>query len=111
PARLWQPGEEARAELGLPRGDGLPADRADVRDGGDEAGEQLVRQRARLEAVAERLVRGGPHLVGPPRLEQLPPPEGEAEVRPEELVRRADEDVDAPGGDVDRPVRPVMDGV
>ena len=30
---------------------------------------------------------------------------------PEELVRRADEDVDVPGRDVDRPVRRVVDGV
>ena len=38
-------------------------------------------------------------------------PEREPEMRPEELVRRADEDVDVPGGDVDRAVRCVVDGV
>ena len=32
-------------------------------------------------------------------------------VRPEELVRRAEEHVDVPAGDVDRAVRPVVDGV
>ena len=37
--------------------------------------------------------------------------EREPEVRPEELVRRADEHVDVPRGDVDRPVRAVVDGV
>ena len=61
--------------------------------------------------MTDRLVRGRPHLVRPPRLEQLLLPEGEPHVRPEELVRRADEDVDVPGGDVDRPVRRVVDGV
>ena len=38
-------------------------------------------------------------------------PEGEPHVRPEELVRRADEDVDVPRLDVDAAVRPVVDGV
>ena len=37
--------------------------------------------------------------------------EREPHVRAEELVRRADEDVDVPGGDVDRPVRCEVDGV
>ena len=32
-------------------------------------------------------------------------------MRPEELVRRADQHVAAPGGNVDRPVRAVVDGV
>ena len=32
-------------------------------------------------------------------------------MRAVELVRRADQDVDVPGGDVDRPVRAVVDGV
>ena len=39
---------------------------------GDEAGEQLVRERARLEARAERLRRRGPHLVRPPRARAAP---------------------------------------
>ena len=64
-----------------------------------------------LEAVADGLVRGRPHLVRPPRLEQLALAEREPHVRPEVLVRRAEEDVDVPAGDVDRPVRPVVDGV
>ena len=67
--------------------------------------------RAELEAVADRLVRGRPHLVRAPRLEQLPLPEREPHVRAEELVRRADQHVDVPGRDVDRPVRRVVDGV
>src|SRR5205823_14982955 len=50
-------------------------------------------------------------LVRSPRAEKLRPTVGEAHVWPEELVRRADEDVDVPGGDVDRPVRRVVDGV
>ena len=67
--------------------------------------------RPELEPVSDRLVRRGPHLVGAPGLEQLALPEREPHVRPEVLVRRADEDVDVPGGDVDRPVRRVVDGV
>ena len=43
--------------------------------------------------------------------QQLLAAEGETEVRAEELVRRAEEDVDAERGDVDRPVRRVVDGV
>ena len=64
-----------------------------------------------LEAVADGLVVGRAHLVGPQALEQLALAERHAQVRPEELVRRAEEDVDVPAGDVDRPVRPVVDGV
>ncbi len=44
-------------------------------------------------------------------LEQLRATEREAQVRPEELVRRADEDVDAPLADVDRAVRAEVHGV
>ena len=73
----------------------LPADRVDVLDRGDEPGEQLVGERARLEALAERLGRRRAHLVRPPRLHQLAAPVGDAEVRAEVLVRRADQDVDA----------------
>jgi hypothetical protein len=44
-------------------------------------------------------------------LEDVALAEGQAHVRPEELVRRAEEHVDVPRRDVDRPVRPVVDGV
>ena len=70
-----------------------------------------MRERARLEAAAERLVRGRTTLTGSPRLEQLGVAERESEMRPEELVRRAEQHVDAERGDVDRPVRCVVDGV
>ena len=106
-----QSGEKAFAQLAFVRADRVPADRLDVLDRSDEAGQQLVRERARLEAVAERLVGRRPDLVRPPRLEQLRPAEREPEMRPEVLVRRADEDVDAPVRDVDRAVRAVVDGV
>ena len=53
----------------------------------------------------------GRTLYGAPGLEQLPLPERESHVRPEVLVRRADEDVDVPRRDVDRPVRRVVDGI
>ena len=52
--------------------------------------------------------RRGPHLVRPPGLGDSPAEVGEAEVRPVELVGRAQEHVCAGGLDVDRPVRPVV---
>ena len=55
--------------------------------------------------------RRGPHLVGPPALEDLGAAERHSEVRPEELVGRADQDVDAELGDVDRCVRREVHGV
>ena len=61
-----------------------------------------------LEAAADRLVRRGSHLVGSPAAHELLATERHPHVRPEELVRRADQHVAAPGGDVDRPVRPVV---
>ena len=109
--RLRQPGEEAAAELGLVAHDRLPAQRLHVLDGSDEAGEQLVLLGAVLVAVPDRLVRRRAHLVRPPRAEQLGVAVGEPEMRPEELVRRAEEDVDVPRLDVDRAVRPVVDRV
>ena len=93
------------------RRDRVPAERLDVLDGRDEAGEQLVLLRPVLEAAADRLVRGRAHLVRPQALEEAVPAVREPEVRAEELVRRAEEDVDVPAGRVDRPVRPVVDGV
>ena len=106
-----QPGEEPLPERVLVRLDRIPAERVDVVHGRDEAREELVRERAELEAVPDRLVGGGADLVRPPGAEEVALAEREPEVRPEELVRRADEDVDVPGGDVDRPVRRVVDGV
>ncbi len=91
--------------------DGRPADRLDVFDRCDEAGEELERLRPGLETVAERLVRLRSHLVRPPGLGDLPPRVRDSQVRPEELVRRADEDVDSPGGDVGRHVRGGVNGV
>ena len=67
--------------------------------------------RPELEAMPDRLVRRRSHLVGAPRLEELLLAEREPHVRAEVLVRRADEDVDVPGGDVDRPVWRVVDRV
>ena len=91
--------------------DGRPADRLDVFDGRDETGEELERLRPRLEAMAERLVELRSHLVRPPCLGDLSPRVRDSQVRPEELVRRADEDVDSPGGDVGRDVRCGVNGV
>jgi hypothetical protein len=104
-ARVGKPGEEALAELALPRTHRVEPDRAVVVDRRDEAGEKLVCERAGLVAVAERMVGGRTHLVRAPPLEQLGPAEREPEVRAAELVRGAEQDVGAGGADVDRPVR------
>src|SRR4249920_688350 len=93
------------------RADRIPAQVADVVDRGDEARKQLVRERARLEAAADGLVACRPHLVGPPTLEYLGSTERHSEVRPEELVGRAGQDVDAELGDVDRCMRREVHGV
>jgi hypothetical protein len=106
-----EPGEEALPELALLGHDPLPAERLEIADGGDEPGERLVRERARLEARSEGLVGRRPHLVRPPALQHLTAPEEEPEVRPAELVRRAEEDVHAGRAHVDRPVRRVVDRV
>ena len=57
------------------------------------------------------LVVGGAHLVRPQALEELALAEREPHVGAEELVRRAEENVDVPAGDVDPAVRPVVDSV
>ncbi len=105
------PARKRCAELALVALNRVPADRVDVVDGGDESGQQLVREGPRLEARPERLARRGSDLVRTPALEEVGAAVPEAEVGAEELVRRADEHVDAPLRDVDRPVRPVVDGV
>ena len=68
-------------------------------------------KRAELEPAPDRLVRRRPHLVRTPRPEELVLPEREPEMRPVELVRRADEDVHVPRRDVDRAVLRVVHGV
>ena len=107
-AALGQSVEEALAERPLVRLDRIPAELVQVLDCCDEPCEQLVCERSRLEARSDRLVGRRPHLVGPPRPQELLPAERKAEMRPEELVRRAEENVDAEGRDVDRPVRCVV---
>ena len=61
--------------------------------------------------MADRLVGRRPHLVRPPRSDQVLLAERHPHVRPVELVRRAEQHVDVPGGHVDRAVRAVVDGV
>ena len=109
--RLREAVEETLAELTLPGDDRVPTDRLDVLDRGGAAGKELVGERARLEAVADRLVRAWTHLVRAPEFEHLALAEEEPEVWAEELVRRADENVDARCRHVDRPVRGVVHGV
>ena len=93
------------------RADRVPARLLHVLDRGDEAREELVLLRPGLEAGGERIVGRRAHLVRAQLREQLGAGEEEAQVRPEELVRRAEQDVRARGRDVDRPVRRVVDGV
>ena len=111
PARRRQAGEEALPERSLPADDRRPADRLDVLDGRDHPREQLEGLRARLEAVAEGLARLRSHLVRTPALRGRAADERNPEVRTEELVRRADEHVEAERLHVDLSVRAVMDGV
>ena len=83
------------------------ASRGEVGDEVDRrghAGEQLVGQRAELEALRHR-VGGGQQLVRVQRLEQRGRGGQRAEVRAEELVRRAGEEVGAERRHVDRGVR------
>ena len=68
-------------------------------------------RRAVLEAVPDRIVVRGAHLVRLQALEELALAERHAHVRAEELVRRAEEHVDVPARDVDPAVRAVVDGV
>ena len=86
-------------------------DRVQVVDGRVEPRQQLVRERAGLEPPAQRAGGRGAGLVGPPALDHLGPPVGDAEMRAAELVRRADQHVGADLPDVDRLVRRVVDGV
>ena len=72
-----------------------PAERVEVGDRRGEAGEQLVGRRAGLEPAADRGRRRRARLVRAPGLEQVVPSVGEAQVRPAELVRRAEEHVAA----------------
>jgi len=67
-----------------------------------------VGERACLVAVADGEVGGGADLVRPPGREKLAPAEHDSEMRSVELVRRAQEHVDARARDVDRPVRCVV---
>ena len=53
----------------------------------------------------------GPHLVGAPAFGELPADVREAQVRPVELVGRAEQHVGPGRLDVDRPVRSVVHGV
>ena len=68
-------------------------------------------QRAVLESPSDGLIWRGSSLVRAHALEQLTLAERHPHVRAEELVRRAEEHVDVPAGDVDGTVRPVVNGV
>ena len=106
PARKRSPSARSCAD------DRVPAERLEVRDRRDEAREQLVRLRPGLEAVPERLVgRRAAPCTGASAPSSSAARPRQPEVRPVELVRRADQHVDAGRGDVDRPVRRVVDGV
>ena len=69
------------------------AEPAQVLDRGERPGDGLVRLRARLEAVPGRILGGRPHPVRRQRRREVGPDRRDPEVRPEELVRRAEQDV------------------
>ena len=107
--RVGQRLEEAAAELVLVRAQDLhAAERLEVRDRRREAGEELVRRGAGLEAAADRRVRRRSCLVRPPRLEQLVASVCDPEVRAAELVRGSDEHVAIDRLHVHRLVRGVL---
>ncbi len=82
----------------------------EVLDRRREPAQELVRQRSRLVPLAG-LAALRAHLVGPPAVRDIAANPGQAEVRAEELVRRAEEHVAAELRHVDRPVRCVVDRV
>src|SRR5262245_38441586 len=81
PVRAGKAVEEALPQLAFPSDDCAPADRLDVLDCSCAAGEELVREGARLEAVTHRLVGARAHLVRAPALDHLAPTEEEPQVR------------------------------
>ena len=95
------PGERARVRRAV----ALPH-LGDVLDRREGPGDPLVVERPGLEPVA-----GRPELVRRQRVERLGPPVQHADVRPEELVDRAGEEVRPDGLDVDRQVRRGVDRV
>jgi hypothetical protein len=98
-----------RALVGHDRGEA--ADRVEVVDGRVESGEQFVGLGAGLEAAPHRAGGRRPGLVGPPSLDHLGPPVGDAEMGAAELVRGADQHVGIDVADADRLVRGVVDRV
>ena len=85
--------------------------RRQVVDRRNEAGDRLVALRAQLEPVARRCLVGGTHPVCRPRRQKLPTGPRDAQVRAEELVRRAQQHIDAQFPDVDPAVRGKVDRV
>ena len=74
---------------------GALAERCEVVDGRGRSGDRLVALRPGLEAVSRRVLVCRSHAIGGPASQQLAAPPGAAEMRAEELVRRAQQHVDA----------------
>src|SRR5436190_15921682 len=91
PAVLREARQEPLAERTLVGDDRVEADGLDILDRRDEARQQLMRERAGLEARTRGPLGCRANLVRPPALEQLGPREGNPEMRPEELVVRVGE--------------------
>ncbi len=107
-----QPGQEPLAELAFPAGDLLHATEAVViSQRRDEAGQELVGEGARLEAMADRIGGSGPGFVRLPRLQHVPAAEGDAEVRTAELVGRAEHDVGVDRSHVHGLMRGILHGI
>ena len=87
-----------------------PAEAGQVPDGGDPSGEALVVLRPGLERERERVV-GRPDLVRAQRGQHLAAPEQDPQVRAEDLVRRARDEIGADRTHVDPSVLCEMDPV
>ena len=101
---------DVMAETNFSRRVSAGSQRRQVIDGRGGAGDPLVVLRAGHPAIRQRLG-GRLHLVGGQRLQQGAPPPQNADVRAEELVRRAGQEVAIPRLHVDGAVRRVMHGV
>ena len=86
------------------------ADPGEVLERAERPGDGLEALGPRLPPVG-RLVARRAHLVGERPLEEVVAAPENAQVRPEELVRRAGQEVGSRGPDVYRAVRGEMDGV
>src|ERR1035437_3074435 len=85
----------------------MPAHIGDVVNGGDQPSQAFVVLRAGFPAIRQ-LLGAGAKFVGTQALQLLAFAEKNAEVRPEELVAGARQEIAINSADVNRPMRRVM---